>query len=167
MSTKHIFVLETAFQDANSAKLTISCPVDKINDIMSIIVDYNNNKNTIPINKPKKIKVVEINNLDDKIIDNKIDEKRYPTQCCHTCYDDGIKKFSSYCFSGSSRPVRCAKHKEHGMVPVPSRCCQNEGCKKTASYNFQNVAGVVYCMTHKTEGMISKTNKKVIPIAST
>jgi hypothetical protein len=157
MSSQHVFVLETAFQDANSAKLTISCPVDKINDIMSIIVNYNNNKNSIPINKSKKIKIIETDVIDNNKM---IEEKRYPTQCCHKCYDAGVKKFSSYCFSGSARPVRCAKHKEQGMVPVPSRCCQDEGCKKTASYNFQDVAGVVYCMTHKTEGMISKTNKK-------
>jgi len=160
MSTKHIFVLETAFQDANSAKLTISCPVDKINDIMSIIVDYNNNKNTIPINKPKKIKVLETNAIETKIIDNKIEEKNYPTQCCHTCYDAGIKKFSSYCVAGTSRPVRCAKHKEPEMVPVPSRCCKNEGCKKTASFNYENVRGVAYCNVHKAEGMISKTLSK-------
>lgn len=55
MSTQNIFVLETTFQEANSAMLTISCPVDKINDIMSIIVDYNNNnKNTIPITPTKE-----------------------------------------------------------------------------------------------------------------
>lgn len=152
MSTQNIFVLETTFQEANSATLTISCPVDKINDIMSIIVDYNNNnKNTIPINKPKKINVLENITMEDKC---------YPTQCCHTCYDAGIKKFSSYCFAGSTRPVRCAKHKENGMVPVPSRCCKQEGCKKTASFNYENVRGVAYCNVHKAEGMISKTISK-------
>jgi len=163
MSVKHVFVLETIFQDANSAKLTISCPVDKINDIMSIIVNYNNNKNSIPINKPKKIKIIETNEVNTNTM---IEDRSYPTQCCHTCFDAGVKKFSSYCFVGSARPVRCAKHKEEGMVPVPSRCCQNEDCKKTASYNFQDVPGVVYCMTHKTDGMISKTNKKAAQITS-
>ena len=158
MSTQNIFVLETMFQDANSAKLTISCPVDKINDIMSIIVDYNN-KNMIPINKPKKIKVLDTNTIESDMIDN-VNEKNYPTQCCHTCYDAGIKKFSSYCFAGSARPVRCAKHKENGMVPVPSRCCKQEGCKKTASFNYENVRGVAYCNIHKAEGMISKTISK-------
>jgi len=165
MSNQHIFVLETAFQDANSAKLTISCPVDKINDIMSIIVNYNKGSSAdtqdqqqpiVIVRKPKKIIRVQ----DNEAAKPESDQKHYPTQTCHTCYDAGVKKFSSYCFAGSARPVRCAKHKEYGMVPVPSRCCQNEGCKKTASYNFQDVAGVIYCNAHKLEGMISKTNKK-------
>lgn len=162
MSNQHIFVLETAFQEANSAKITISCPVDKINDIMSIIVNYNRGSSTdtqqptVIVRKPKKIIRVQ----DNEAAKPDSDQKHYPTQTCHTCYDAGIKKFSSYCFAESARPVRCAKHKEHGMVPVPSRCCQNEGCKKTASYNFQDVAGVIYCNAHKLDGMISKTNKK-------
>jgi hypothetical protein len=128
---------------------------------MSIIVNYNRGSEDKSDAKPKKI----IRIL-DKVQDTEVapDQKHYPTQTCHTCYDMGIKKFSSYCFAGSARPVRCAKHKEHGMVPVPSRCCQNEGCKKTASYNFQDVAGVIYCNAHKIEGMISKTNKKPTPL---
>ena len=154
MSTTQLFVLETSFQNNGMAKLTVSCPIDKVNEFMSFIVNINSN------NKPPKLKTVA-NFPEPKVPSSaEVNEKNYPTQCCHTCYDAGIKKFSSYCIAGTSRPVRCAKHKESGMVPVPSRCCKHEGCKKTASFNYENVRGVAYCNVHKAEGMISKTISK-------
>lgn len=75
---------------------------------------------------------------------------RPPTRVCEKC-----PKTASFNFVGQTPGIRCADHREPGMINVMQKNCEHEGCLKQPCYNLPNEHFGKFCATHKTPEMVN------------
>ena len=73
---------------------------------------------------------------------------------CEECSIRANFNFEAYTFG-----IRCAKHKEIGMVDVKHKTCEHEGCKTLPTYNKEGEIKARFCNEHKEIGMINVKSK--------
>jgi hypothetical protein len=56
--------------------------------------------------------------------------------------------------------VRCAEHKEPGMINVIQKNCEYQGCLKQPCYNLPNEHFGKFCATHKTPDMVNVRERR-------
>ena len=73
---------------------------------------------------------------------------------CEECGIRAIFNFEEFSFG-----IRCAKHKEIGMINVKHKTCEHEGCKTLPIYNNEGESKARFCNEHKEIGMVDVKHK--------
>ena len=80
---------------------------------------------------------------------------RPPTRVCEKC-----PKTSCFNFPAQTPGIRCAVHKEPGMINVIQKNCEHEGCLKQPCYNLPNEHFGKFCASHKTSEMVNVRERR-------
>ena len=83
---------------------------------------------------------------------------RKPKQALRVC--EMCPKQSAFNFSGQTLGIRCALHKEEGMINVIQKNCEHEGCTKQPCYNLPTEHFGKFCATHKTNDMVNVRERR-------
>ena len=70
------------------------------------------------------------------------------------CEFDGCTTQPSFNVSGAKSAVRCALHKEDGMVNVVDKFFEFDECTTQPSFNVSGAKSGIRCALHKEDGMV-------------